>query len=264
MKFFFPHTLFHELAEDECLKYIQFYSLHATAKITDIGLLKSKTGLSHADTSSNENISLEISHHQDYTVAETNSSNYGELNVHISDSMWGTWWHNANYPTLGTDLRSCPSILMLPITFSMGCINLNSLETRLEAIENPLLNCQQATISSPNLTTVNTYTSNRIASYSFDIASRLSYEGFRFSNKDFIRSSKRNRKSTTLICILGGSAAFCDCSPDTLAFPYLLEKFLGHLEPEKKFTVLNFGQIGSTLSTHLSIFADCIKGTSKN
>ena len=258
MKFFFPHTLFHELPADKCLKYIEFYSFHATTKLIDIGLLKPEAKIINTYNSSKEKISLKISHEQDYTVAETMPLDHSDLHVHVSDSVWGTWWHNASYPTLSSDLRPYPSILMLPITFSMGFLNLDFLCKRLKTIENPLLNCQESIISNTSLTAANTYTSNRIASYSFDIASKLSYEGFRFRNNDFIRASKRDRNSTTLICIIGGSAAFCDCSPDSLSFPYLLEKFLGYLKPERKFTVLNFGQIGSTLSTHLSILADCI------
>ena len=110
--------------------------------------------------------------------------------------------------------------------------------------------------SRKNATSLSFYQCNQLTVYRVDVASRISSYGRRFTNSDYLialnRNSNNNRK---LYTVLGGSAAYGVCSPDSLTSSQWLNLLQNSISGESA-QVLNFSQPGSNISNHISIFVD--------
>jgi len=257
MKIFFPKTLLSGLTSESATNYVKFFSTHA--------LLKSEYCIDPQNIASPNLLSscLEVEPHvwdihesTDSIILTPRAFSYHEYECHVSDSLWGTWWHNAHYPTLSYSNKSSPQVLLLPFTFGSGSSSIDLVTPRVAATENLSLISSLKNLKKSSVTTLSTYTSNQISSYSLDIASSISYSGYRFTNNQYRSHRSRKVSDSFTIAVIGGSAAFCDCSPDTLSFPSLLEDFLNLSDPGSSYRVFNFGQIGATLSSLIPVVSN--------
>jgi hypothetical protein len=249
MRVFFPKSLLDGLTSDQAILYARFYATHIFIKIsqslnTKVEIL---SRLPQAPTS--DVYSWQVSENPHSIILETVNYENLSYDCHVSDSLWGTWWHNGRYPTVDSSTSSRTKILSLPLTFGMGSKSIDLFSRRVAATENVPLISSASKASTSDISSLSTYVSNQVATYSLDIASSLSFGGYRFTNAEYRHALSQRESSTFTIAVIGGSAAFCDCSPDSLAFPSLLEGFLRLITPTVEYKVFNFGQIGATLSS---------------